>query len=550
VRIHVVCLRPHADRILPRKARYLSDHNQWTVSELPDPTSDAQLWLNYLVWDKHRDWDRTKQAAYFTHWDEQNEKKAQIWDDCAKAMDLRITTAKRNLPYLEKYGKTTLARPPVERERFRIYPQQKWKDARPKVGVCGYTYGDKRKGEHLIRALQRSKVGQRLALRASGRGWPVKTTGYPWAEMPDFFQSLDVLLLPSMFEGVPMPPLEALACGIKIVVPRDVGIMDELPYIPGIYRYDRGDIDQFISATEEAAFSDPVDRRALRAVTEEFTPYNWAKDIEHAIEELVYGVDRQGELPRWEEASGIYMVAFGEPSRRCAERALGALKEHMPYVPTCLAAETPLDAPTVFREYVCPDIGGRTAKLAAYDMAPADWQYVLYMDADTEVTESVRFLFQVLADGWEIVICRDMNKYCTLDMMRRPDNIDECEETWKMVGTLAAFQYNGGVFGFRRCERVKRFFELWNEEWQKYAKRDQGALIRALYRQPLRVFLLHNQWNATDRYELPRGKIAVLHRNTEARRWSGLIDARTDSKTAWEAVEQWERLHPDDRPKL
>jgi len=95
------------------------------------------------------------------------------------------------------------------------------------------------------------------------------------------------------------------------------------------------------------------------------------------------------------------------------------------------------------------------------------------------------------------------------------------------------------MFAFRRCGRTKRFFEIVNEEYQRWGARDQGALVRALYRYPLRLFVLGNQWNASTRYELPPGPLALLHHNMEARRWARIIRGRIDGADAWQAVREW-----------
>ena len=75
-----------------------------------------------------------------------------------------------------------------------------------------------------------------------------------------------------------MPPLEALRCGIPVVLPRDVGMLDELPDVPGIYRYDRGNYDALLAtvvkATQELGTHD---REALAATTAEYTPEGYAK---------------------------------------------------------------------------------------------------------------------------------------------------------------------------------------------------------------------------------------------------------------------------------
>jgi len=549
VKVHVICDRPDSDRVLPRMARHLSQHNGWTVGDTPSPAATVQLWMNYLMWNRFRGRDFPGlHVAYFTHRDEWNQKKAAIWDRCAAAVDLRVTTAHKYVEGLARYGKTVIARPPVERDKFSV-PADIPDGQRPRVGVSGYTYGDGRKGEELIGALVASPLAQKLDLRASGRGWPIKTTCYNWEDLHKFFQSLNVLVVPSAFEGIPMPPLEALSCGVKVVIPIGVGVCDELPHMPGIHRYKAEDPQSFIAAVEQAAFSGPVSAEELRAVTSDMTALGSSRDYRDAVEELAYGRPLHAPAPMTERNRGVYMVAFGDPSRECARKAIGAIREFMPGLPVAVAATHAIGTEDVWIECKDSDIGGRQAKLAAYRIAPALWDYILYMDADTEVVDDISFLFDVLADGWEMTITRDMDRYALLGSMRRPDNLDECSETWSAVGTQEAYVFNGGVFGFRRCERVKRLFDLWLTEWHKYGKRDQGALVRALYTDPVRLYMLHNQWNATDRYAMPAGRVRVLHHNTMARRWTGLIPGRIDSEAAWAAVKRWEGTAPERRKK-
>jgi hypothetical protein len=247
-------------------------------------------------------------------------------------------------------------------------------------------------------------------------------------------------------------------------------------------------------------------------------------------------------LPEWEGNSGIYSVAFGEPSRECARVLLKSVRKYMPGLPVCFVGTEPIGGEDAFVEQPDRDIGGRIAKLMMDDLAPTDWRYVLYLDADTELTESVAYLFQLLADGFEIAICKDMDKYHTADKMLRPDNSDEAHYTWETLVTAeGTFQYNGGMMAWRRCKATRKFLRSWQAEWQRFGKRDQGALLRALYKDPLRLYLLTNEWNASDRYPMPPGKVAILHHNTKARRWGGLIKGRIDSPEAWRAVQAYGR---------
>jgi len=524
--------------------RYLADGCAWSVGGHPDSTADANYFFNYLVWiQRHHRWHDTPIGGFFTHRDEANQLKAKLWDQAAEGLDLRTVCAKKYADLLRPHGLTAIVRPPVELDKFTIRPRIS--PSRPVVGVSGYTYKDNRKGERIVEKLAKSELAQRIDFKASGRDWPIPTQSYSWEQMPKFYRSLDVLLVPSLWEGIHMPSLEALACGVKVVIP-PVGILPELPDVEGIYRYKTGDLGDMIRALEEAAFSGPVDREALRAVALPYSLENWCRDHAEAFEALLYGLKAEPEdLPDWQGNAGIYLVAFGKPSRQCALRTIESIHRHMPGLPVCLCSDHTLGPEDVFVRQPDSDIGGRIAKLKVDDLAPAEWRYVLYLDADTEVVGDISFLFQVLQDGWELVICKDMAKYDSVKMMLRPDNRDEAEATWRELGTDQAMQYNGGMMAYRRNEQTAEFFRLWQAEWQRWGKRDQGALLRALHAQPLRLFVLCNQWNASMRYPLPAGDIAIRHHNTEARRWSGLIRGRLDSDEAWRLAGRWDGRQSD-----
>jgi len=97
------------------------------------------------------------------------------------------------------------------------------------------------------------------------------------------------------------------------------------------------------------------------------------------------------------------------------------------------------------------------------------------------------------------------------------------------------------VWAFGRTKRVARFFKRWQKEWERHAQRDQGALIRAMYTEPLKVYVLGNEWNTFPKYTKEIKTAGLMHYPGDARRWSGLIPGRIDSAEAWKRVELWER---------
>lgn len=568
LRVNVICRNPNEDRVIPRFARYLRDNLGWTLTAVPQPGCDAYYLSGYFEVQVCRRWPDAPVAAYFTHREEEppGNAKAKLFDQVAQRVDLRVATARMYAQYLERFGPTVQIHPAVERERFVIPVREPGK--RLVAGFSGYTYRNKRKGEDLAQALLTTSVARKVDWRASGRGWPVRTERLSWREMAEFYQSLDILVCTSRVEGVPMPPLEALSCGVSIVIPRGVGLLDELPDVPGIHRYERGDVADMARALEQAVeMRRRVERETLRATTEPYTIENWCNEHRQALEKMV-GVgavdgglqaqappaviieEEEDKLKRPDPVEhgtgstrGIYCVAFGDPARACAQRMMETAKQHMPDIPIALCSDREIGPEDVLIVQPDSDIGGRRAKLKAYELAPAEWKAVLYLDADTEVVAPIYRYFEWIEDGWEFVICKDPHLMDTMHAFLRPGNRVELQDTEHRVYTLHTLQLNGGVWAFARNARVRRFFARWLAEWEKYAGRDQGALIRALYTEPLRVLVLGNEWNTFPKYTKGITTAGLYHYPGRARRWKGLIMGRIDSPAAWDAVRAWERQH-------
>ncbi len=561
--MNVVCQNYREDRIIPRMARALADRLGWSLTATPDPKADVIYLSGYFEVQKIKQWPKAPVAAYFTHREEEppGNAKTALFDRVAGQVQLRVAMCQLYAEPLSRFGPTVTPPLPVERDRFTIVPRKQGKLAI--VGFAGYTYANHRKGEDLVKGILASDLARRCEWRASGRGWPVPTRRYSWAQMPSYYQGLDVLVCPSRVEGGPMPVLEALACGVPVVVPRQVGVLDEIPDASGIYRYERGDLKSLLAALAAAITpSGPVDREALREAVAIHSVEAFVEAHRLAFEHI-FGDDGAGiaeiaapaeaEMPRIEIVEpvergtksnrGIYCVAFGEPSRRCAKRLITSIRRHMPDVPVALCAAKPLGPEDVFIKQPDSDVGGRRAKIRAYGLAPAEWQSVLYLDADTELVAPIHPYFEWVEAGWEFVICKDPHLMDTMHAFERRNNRQELAETAQRIRTLHALQINGGAWAFARNDRVARFFVRWLEEWERYAQRDQGALLRALYADPLKVLWLGNEWNCFPKYSKGIQTAGLMHYPGDARRWRGLLPGRIDSPEAWAVAEQYERAH-------
>ena len=557
--VNIVCRNLNDDRVIPRFSRYLKAQNGWTLTGRPDPRADVIYLSGYFESQMCKPWPSVPVVAHFTHREAGEGEKARLFDSIAGRVQLRIAMAKMYADYLEQFGPTVHINPPVERDRFTI---PKGKNKNIIAGFSGYSYRSGRKGESLAGQLLKSTKG--IEWKASGRGWPVNTVRYSWSQMPGFFQLLDILVVTATIEGGPMPPLECLSCGVSVVIPRGVGVLDTLPEVLGIHRYDKGDFRSLQKAFQKAIKARPdVDREELRSTTESYTIKNWCGQHAAAIGEMLgdradAGLQEDKEIMAkpvkitkakvkhpvemgTESKRGIYMVAFGDPSRKCAQKLIAGIKKHMPEIPICLCAASKIGGETLLIKQPDSDIGGRRAKLKAYELSPAEWESVIYLDADTEVVGDIRFYFQLIEDGWEYVICKDPHLMDTMFSFRRHNNAEEVEETTAQIKTLHTTQINGGVWAFARNDRVARFFARWQMEWEKHAGRDQGALVRAMYTEPLRMYLLGNEWNTFPKWMKGITTAGLMHYPGRARRWTGMIPGRIDAPTAWAAVKRFER---------
>jgi len=498
--VNIVCEELDSDRILPRKARALAAETGWALQETPDASADVNYFIGYITFThKFRNWQETPVAAYFTHKDTTRATKVRWWDTAAREVDLRCVSAELYARPLRLLGRTAIVRPPVD-VQFTL-PAAPVMNEIPIIGMSGFWEGSGRgrKGTHLVEQLLHSAVAKQCAFKAAGRGWPVSTEFYDWADMVAFYQSLDIYLCSSLIEGCPMPPLEALACGTAVVVPDGVGLMGELPTCPGIYHYAAGDYDGMERAVQRAIdYRHNVYPEKLATVASEYCAAHWAVDHEYAFSEFVPATTRitvPEIVPPRDGECGVYVVAYGEPARRCATQLLQSVREYLPNVPVAVASDVPLAGADF--DVICEDvdIGGRYAKLHAYDLTPQEWRYVLYLDADMEIVADARVLFEFLRDGWEMLFTQAIARYGRMRETRRPDCYAEWETTVQELGTDNLVQLHGGVWGFRRTDAVARFFEVLWEEYERWGRRDSLALMRALYRQPVRLFVLSTRFN-------------------------------------------------------
>lgn len=187
---------------------------------------------------------------------------------------------------------------------------------------------------------------------------------------------------------------------------------------------------------------------------------------------------------------GAVYIAYGEPARREATMSIRTLQQFNRGLSVAVISDHPLAVDGIVH-VIDPqrDGGGRWQKVRLDGLSP--FHHTLYLDADTRVRGDMSAGFRMLDDGWDLIITPSERQGATLLWHVGPEDKRITLEAWP----CEPLQVQGGVFFFRQCELVSRLFEAWRWEWLKFKDQDQGALLRALARCPVRAWLLGRPWN-------------------------------------------------------
>lgn len=200
---------------------------------------------------------------------------------------------------------------------------------------------------------------------------------------------------------------------------------------------------------------------------------------------------------------GICLIAYGEKAEQEARECITSFRRlhEWPYL---VAGNTggmwqiKIEQPQGYTAIQ----QSRWAKVTLDQWTPFD--ETLYLDADTRVQGDLNAGFEMLADGWDMVI--------TASAQQADGNMwhiapDEREATFAAYQCGDVLQLQGGVFWFKKSAAMRRFFEAWRAAWSRWQQYDQAALLRALRVAPVKLHLLGRPFN---------GGAVVQHRHGRA----------------------------------
>ncbi|HRO49095.1 MAG TPA: glycosyltransferase [Hyphomicrobium sp.] len=228
-----------------------------------DPLADLQYYVTYSTWKKRVS---PIEVAYFAHL-ERDEQTANKFFSVAGSVDYCVCHSRMYEDIIRGRGIDTVESisPGVDLEAFTPVV---------KIGVVGRTYHTGRKGEALV---QQVMDVPGIEWHFTGDGWPAPGRHVPDGKLGDFYNQMDYIVVPALYEGGPMCVVEALACGVPVISSK-VGWVPEFPHI----EFKNGDAADLRRVLETVV----AERRALRATVEDRTWDRWAEGHERLFRRL------------------------------------------------------------------------------------------------------------------------------------------------------------------------------------------------------------------------------------------------------------------------
>ncbi|UBF30097.1 hypothetical protein K9N68_38615 (plasmid) [Kovacikia minuta CCNUW1] len=139
-----------------------------------------------------------------------------------------------------------------------------------------------------------------------------------------------------------------------------------------------------------------------------------------------------------------------------------------------------------------------------------EFDETLYLDADVLPIQPIQPIWEFLQAG-AIALAVDVNR-----TLAQCDHVGAEEKAYTLQRCSGdTVQFNSGVMLWRRCPQVLGLFETWKEEWLRFQRQDQLALLRAIQARAIPVIELPEVYNFpachVTSHVIERNEVRLLH---------------------------------------
>lgn len=224
------------------------------------------------------------------------------------------------------------------------------------------------------------------------------------------------------------------------------------------------------------------------------------------------------------DGRGVLYLAIGQKHRRLAVASVTSLRRYGYRGPVRVVSDKPgwlppgLDCEIVRVPYLGGGFGARHYKT---QMERFSFDSTVFLDADTVPVADISSIWGVL-DTCDLAMVSDLHP-STSDAITKNRVRDRWREQWGdeyrlmiRLGLTSQPYFNSGVIVFRRTPQIAQLFSAWHQEWRRYGRADQMALVRATLLTGTLVNPLPGIWNYYGRHyasirDAQRAGVKILH---------------------------------------
>ncbi len=224
------------------------------------------------------------------------------------------------------------------------------------------------------------------------------------------------------------------------------------------------------------------------------------------------------------DGRGVLYLATGAEHREMAVASISSLRRYGYRGPVRVISDQPGWLPAVLRceEVVVADADDGFAS-RHYKTRLADFAYdsTVFLDADAIPIADISGLWKAL-DNCDIAMAADVHPTIG-DTTAVNKSRDWWRDLWGdeyrlmiRLGLTTYPYFNSGVIAFRRTPQITHLFSAWHQEWRRYGRLDQMALVRAMAFTGTHVNPLPRIWNFQARHfasirDAQHAGVKILH---------------------------------------